>query len=876
MLQSSAKVRGVALLLLLALMGNCHAQSPARSHVAIDTRAGHPLTPGASGYNVRIADKVWSYTHPDFLQAVDTLRPGWLRYFSGTMGDAFSAATGMYDYDYLKQMSKQGQYLRGHAFTQMKGPHRVYDLYQVLGRVRGKLVVTINGFTETPDIAGELARFCRNHHIEVEGWQFCNEPYFYVPHRERYWWNDGYDYARKMKPYADSIRSVIPDAKLALNYTWDGIWGFGKEIYRYQQDHGRYWDVFSKHSYAPHIGNPETWETAFPRGNTKLLQVTAPAAMQQIEDYTWKGAPLLITEFGVWNRALSGLYGSIYLVEYTLRQLAHPNAWLVGSHEISSNARPAQPRTEELMEAFRADRPLDTDTLLTGVKLSPNGLGNRLLNAMLAETDYTWAAQIDHPAMVPGMKGDTVEGMYARAFRGTAGKDYLAITNRSASAQTLSISIDGQELAGDIWATQIADEDPLNRNPQAVDMRFGDGEVLVPGHCIMILSWASGRAIQPLATRIFRAQILDAQSVALEWWESEVGSGYLVRYGEHPNDLRHEVRISDLRQHAAVLEGLKAGATYTFQVTVLGDQLHSQPSRPLSLKLAVPEVPSIFKTARRDRTATIWWRSVPDATGYRVYLQHPTTGDIQQYDAQATFGYRIEDLEFDVPYAIWVTAYNGVGESVASEKVRIVTKEHLPIPPRNISAVETEEGFVQLRWVNQDSIHSDVKFRLLRGTVLHEFEMLAEDIQTDHFLDKTVNPDLQPYFYTVMAYNEAGETNFHPNIATVIPQDEGLKLAVKSIQATETGYSVVVEFDNIRMDGDVDYGIALSDISYLTVEETLISGQGLPHGSKSGTFRVEIPQSQLRSGHQYAIKGYIQTNGKYLYSSAPHRQIQAE
>ena len=139
-----------------------------RGEIRINSTNGHALIPGSSGFNVRIADKVWNYTHPDFKEAVRQVQPGWLRYFSGTMGDAFSAATGLYNLDYIYMMDHQGQYFKGHQFTAVKGPHRITDLYEVLGEVRGKLVITINGFTETPEMTAALARFVKHNNIEVE------------------------------------------------------------------------------------------------------------------------------------------------------------------------------------------------------------------------------------------------------------------------------------------------------------------------------------------------------------------------------------------------------------------------------------------------------------------------------------------------------------------------------------------------------------------------------------------------------------------------------------------------------------------------------------------------------------------------------------
>lgn len=860
-----------AAVILIPLAGLAQGSSPVTLN--INTQSGHPITIGSSGYNVRIADKVWNFTHPDFLTAVDTLRPGWLRYFSGTMGDAFNSATGLYDYDYAWMFSKQRQYTRGYEFTSVKGPHRVYDLYQALGRVGGKLLITINAFSETPEVAGEMARFCQNHHIEVEGWQFCNEPYFYVPHRNRYWWNDGYDYARKMKPYALAIREIDPSAKLAPNYTWDGIWGFMKEINQYQMDHGRYWDVFSKHSYAPHIGGSEEWETAYPRANTKLPQVTSPAAMQQIEAYTWEGAPLLITEFSTWNRALSGVFSGLYTAEYTLRQLAHPNAWLIGSHEISSNAAPIRDRNDELLAAFRGQYPLDTDTLRTGVRLNPDGKAMRMLHQITGQTDYTWEVNMEGSPMVPGMKQTELPGMYARAFRGTQTKDWVVIINRSATAQTAVLSLDGEFMERTLTGQVYGSDNPNDRSAEIVSAEELSSGISVPAYSMMVLGWEHGRQVTPAPTRIFEALVAGPEIVKLSWWKAPKGCRYLIRYGLNPDNLDHHLIIEDVNQHSSLIEHLQDGKVYTFDVTVLGDQLASAPSTSVSLHLDIPAVPTIFKQARRDNTATIWWRSVADATGYKVYARDHQSGELRIFDAQAVFGYRIEGLTFDRPYDIWVTAYNGIGESASSPSVSITPKAQLPIPPRNISAIETQTGAVQLEWVVQDSINPDVMYRLFRGTELHVFEPIAEGITGNIYLDESIDASERLYFYTVKAYNEAGETNFYPNIATVISSDKEKDISITSIVEEAGNFMIEVQFKNIPLDGDVYGGITLSDISYLTVEETIIRAREVPEAASTGTFLVEIPAGSLTKGHTYAIKGFVNTNGQSIYSAAPHKQV---
>ena len=46
------------------------AEDPVQAKIHIDTEAGHALQACCSGFNVRIADKVWSYEHPDSRAAV--------------------------------------------------------------------------------------------------------------------------------------------------------------------------------------------------------------------------------------------------------------------------------------------------------------------------------------------------------------------------------------------------------------------------------------------------------------------------------------------------------------------------------------------------------------------------------------------------------------------------------------------------------------------------------------------------------------------------------------------------------------------------------------------------------------------------------------
>ena len=835
--------------------------------VSVNTKEGHEIKLGVSGFNVRIADKVWSYNHPDFRNAVHGLRPGWLRYYSGTMGSAFNCATGQYDYDYTMMMDHQEQYNTGYVFTEVKGPHRITDLYDLLGEVGGKLVVTINGFTEKPEITAELARFCKNNHIEVEVWQFCNEPYFYVPHRDRYFWNDGYDYARKMKPHAEEILKVFPDAKLALNFTWDGIWGFMSEIYDFQQKEGRYWNVFSKHSYAPHVGADEPFDSAYRRANSRLIEVTSPAAMREIEGASWQGAPLLITEFGVWNRPLNGIYSAIYNAEYTLRQLQHSNAFLIGSHEISNKFRPKKNHNRKIWNAYKTGKYIDTDKLKTGMVKDDEGKALEILHEATNNSDFVYQTTLSGGEMVEGLNGELVEGTFAMAFRGVNGYDYLAVTNRSGFEHQLTLELDGKSLSGKLERFYIYSKKAQDNNVKMYSDVVSSDVLKVQPYSVTLFKWKNHRNDAPAETRIYKTQVT-AQGILLKWWERESATKYMVSYGETEACSNGTIEVASPGNTTVLVDNLNMGKTYYFEVRAVNNAGSSEPSNPVQIKYSLPEQPQIFRIALRDSAITVYWNSVPDADGYRLIFENENNGQQEIIDARNVFGFRHEGLQYDVPYKVRVQAYNGLGNGESSHAMTAKCVHGLPVPPRNVSATENEDGSVLVRWVNQDSVHADVRYTVLRGTRLHDFAPIATDVKTDTFIDNTATAD-SLWFYTVMARTNAGETNYYPNIATLIKHAKQVVITINSIRRRENVFVVNVSFKNIPLDGDIRYGIAISDISYLNIDEEQLFSKEV---TESG-FTVRIPFKKLKKGREYAIKAFVETNGSPIYSLPPHKNI---
>jgi hypothetical protein len=833
--------------------------------ININTNTGHSIKKGASGFNVRIADKIWSYTHPDFVKTVKELKPGWLRYFSGTMGDAFNSATGEYDLDYIAMFDETKGYLKGYKYVKVKGPHRVIDLYNLLSEVNGKLIITVNAFTESPEMILELARFCKNNNIKVAVWQFCNEPYFYVPNRNRFWWNDGYDYAAKMQPYAEAIQQVFPDAQLALNYTWDGVWTFMKEINKFQKENGAYWNVFSKHSYAPHTGKKETVEQAYKRANTKLLEATSSAAMTEIEDYTWKDVPMVITEFGVWNSPLNGIYSSIYNIEYVMRQLAHTNTQYVGAHEVSNKYYPAKGNGKVVENAFENNLKIETDTVLTGIRRDLEGKAYKIYNEAVNNSEYLYTVEISDNVQVDGLKNTKVNGMFAQSYKGNNGFNYLVISNRSEVSNQYQINIDDKKLKNNLFVSYISADSLNTRNTEIKETQIKNGILSVKPYSLYMLKWKtdSYKLEQPT---IYNATV-EKEGVLLKWGAISKAKTYTIHYGTEASNLSETVNVT--ADHQFLVKELHPNKKYFFKVEAQNDEIISDFSDAVSVAYQLPNTPQIFKVARRDNTVTLFWQSVPNANSYLINYVDGNNKNIE-IDTDNVFGYRVEELKDNTKYQFTITAYNGLGKSISSDKENVLVSSRVPFSPRNVSATKRSSNVIEVKWIPQDKVLPNTFYNVYRGVKLHEFTKIASGVKDTVYVDNSVIENIQ-YYYTVKAETEVGESNFHPNIATAFSIEKNNKVIIQVIETQKEGYLVKVELNQIKLKPKDSFGVIINNVSYLNVEHITIPG--IPDPERQNSFRVFIPNSKVKAASKYAIKAFIIKGGEQIESAIVNQYI---
>ena len=148
--------------------------------VAFATTNATPLNTGFAGFCTAMQTSAVEYYDTNFQQMTATLSPGWLRYPGGSTEDAFAWTNGLTLTNWFTNFPSWETNLLWPAakLGNGKGGVKFSDFAALCQNVGGaKIVVTINGFTDSAASAGAFAAFALSNHIPVAVWELCNEPY---------------------------------------------------------------------------------------------------------------------------------------------------------------------------------------------------------------------------------------------------------------------------------------------------------------------------------------------------------------------------------------------------------------------------------------------------------------------------------------------------------------------------------------------------------------------------------------------------------------------------------------------------------------------------------------------------------------------------
>jgi hypothetical protein len=515
------KSQVVVLLILSAgywLAPQIRAQGSTNLAVSFTTTNATPLNLGFAGFTADLMTGGEEYGDTNLQQYANLLSPGWVRFPGGTTGDAFNWFNGLTVSSWINELNASNDAFAGtlcqYTYEPLigKGGLMLTNFASMAANLGGaRIIVTINGFTDSSNSAGAFAAYALSNHIPVAAWELCNEPYTLKGPGN--FFASGTDYADKMKPYRDAIKAADSNAVVALyfgdpayNYS---VWNNGLTNYS-----NRYWDAAVYHHYPP-LPVGSSFNDLMALDNGILFTNTA-----FVTDYLIPGnnsnVTFFITEMnpskgdgnGGQFPPTSTLYGGIYCAEYILRLSAVPRMIFVGSFQMlnGSGVGTTNDFANTVTKAAANGYVTNTVGLPFGYFLSAQGTAEAVaywaLNRSVAV--YPTSVGTNCPTVPRDTNGlTTMPAIYAQAYQGGNGKRYVLLTNKGSNAVPAQITQDGLALTNQLLETYVTASDPstINTNPPlgnvVIRTQMAANPVTVPEYSVVRLEWTAFTVPRP-------------------------------------------------------------------------------------------------------------------------------------------------------------------------------------------------------------------------------------------------------------------------------------------------------------------------------------------------------------------------------------------
>lgn len=587
--------------------------------VNIDPTRTTPLPANFGGYNPDFQVVAMQARDPQAAALARELRAGTLRYPSGTDSDYFDLRTGDVRPEWAAQFfGKMTAFDAAREDTQIIGAkpnrHLLSEFKELLDEIGADTVIIVNGFTDTPESAGAVAAYCVANNIRVAAYELCNEgwllPTFFM---------DGTDYARRMKAYYDAIKAADPQSQVNVMFSQGEAPAWDQALAAYPD---KYWDGISFHMYGGG-DRYSSFEDAVKDLNTRLADRTN----SYIDSYYLaKGRPdmrVTVSEFNsspstMTTLSTSGiirtLYNGIFAAEFLTRLSSHPNVDRVMLHGlVQFGTSFTKPYTESMKNAYERGQTLDTRGFDYGIVRHGSALALSVALDAVNRSSHSLATTSDGTLTV-AKYGGTVPAVYAQAYVGTDGHDYLVVTNKSSTPHSLTVSRQGSPLSGPFEIRFISSDNPREET-LAVQESTSTNPVLVPAYSVMRIRWSSldarviaaevsKRAIEaaPAAPTLDYAAPGDGQ-VVLAWQPVAGAKRYIVSYGTTGSvDVGNAI--------GATIRGLTNGVTSVFSVRSANSCGTSAASNAIAATptSTIPYAPHTVLAAAGTSGTLVWWK----------------------------------------------------------------------------------------------------------------------------------------------------------------------------------------------------------------------------------------------------------------------------
>jgi hypothetical protein len=674
--------------------------------IQIDTSVESSLSENFGGYNGDFQTYGILYTDQTAIDLANGLNSRVFRFPSGTDSDYFDIRRGDDDDEWVSQFfgkmpTFHAAITDGEILRAKPDKQQLQDWKYFLDNVQGETMIIINGFTDTPETAMAIAKYCKDNHIKVSAYELSNEAFLFSK-----FFPTATDYADKMKPYYDAIKSVDSKAQINVMFSQGEKPEWDKELAAYPN---KYWDGVSYHFYR----GGDRYST-FDQARKDLNSALAERTNSYIDSYYLaKGRPdmpVTISEFNTTPSTMTSLstsgmiktiYNGIFAAEYATRMSSHPNVKRVLLHAMMQfGTQPTNNYAVAMRDAYEKKTTLDTTGYDFGIYKTGAALGLQITYEAINNSSHLWKTTTSGGAEVNKYSGSNMPALYSQAYKGKNNKNYVMITNKSDSTHTATINMNGVPVTSNMTKTYISSIDPEIKNtpadPNAITIQTEGtlNPVTIPPYSVMRVEWDASGGQLPQPTRIVQSIVGNSQ-VKLTWLDSLLADGYVVKYGMTPGVYTNTIEAGQSKNYTVT--GLSNGTTYYFAVSAKNSTGSSVNSNEVAAKLALPSAPLLESPKAKEGSVVLHWNSSINASGYYVKYRTGSGNDTTVKDVGNSIGYEVTGLTNDTAYYFTVSAYNGIGEGLKSNEYKAVPRENMPYSPHTVQAFATGTG-VDLSW----------------------------------------------------------------------------------------------------------------------------------------------------------------------------------
>lgn len=605
-------------------------------NIGIDFNDTKPIPSKLSGATIEVPNTdVWRYDNPELIRMLKEAKVGWLRYFGGTSNNYYDWKVGQItEAMYVQHMEHDVDISYG-AMQAIRGIGGLGfpDFVELSNKIGAKIIITVNIMTDEIDHIYDLAKYVKDNNISVEYWQLSNEPWNYLDGARVPVYGSAKDHLDQAKPFDRAIKSVLPGARTSVFTSVFKNEPQSQWVEDLKNYPDKYWNSITFHDYSG--GNAPTLAEGLPSANQSLYEI-----VNKIKGVTahkeGDTIPLISTE---WNSSMRGggkhhrstLYGGLYIAEFLARMTGNDSGLNIkylgfynGIHNLIGFKKKFR---YDAINAYEQGKTLNTSNYPAvdfQAYYTVPGLALKLANEAINGCNAVAKTIVNGGVLVPRSKKDSISAIYAQAYKGMDGKNYLLIINKSAVSHTAHIQYGQEKEPSSKYQISYLSDTQYDRvnNGGGKDLKIQyetrTGPLTILPYSVTTVSW-SPQSIKPAIPLLRSAQSLDG-GLRIKWQSVADAKGYQITIKSAKANKPQTVDAGNVLGYE--IWGLHNGEKYEITVSAYNSKGKSGSSNSVQASPLVnpPQAPHQLSVSFKEGKHQLsWMPSWPVRAAYETF-----------------------------------------------------------------------------------------------------------------------------------------------------------------------------------------------------------------------------------------------------------------